>query len=311
MMAIFDTLAPILFLVALGVGLARLRLLGEAFMADLNKLAFYVALPALLFRSAAHSGLPGPQTLPLYGILLFATAFVATIGWLAASVMQLPKSSRGTLSQASFRGNLAYIGIPVLAYSFEGHVNSRELFATAVVVMALLMATYNILAVCVLEASRSHLSWNSLGVALRAIVTNPLLLAGFGGLLFGVTGNAMPLFLDRSLEILGNAAVPIALLCIGGSLAHVRLGRELPAITVASLLKVVAVPLIVGLLGRMASLPPSELRIVLVLAACPTAAASYIMVKQMGGDGPLASGAIVMSTLLSGASLTLALIASQ
>ena len=51
-MLLVDTLAPLVLLIVLGAGLARIRFLGPAFIADLNKLAFWIALPALLFTSA-------------------------------------------------------------------------------------------------------------------------------------------------------------------------------------------------------------------------------------------------------------------
>ncbi len=60
-------------------------------------------------------------------------------------------------------------------------------------------------------------------------------------------------------------------------------------------------------LGLAAGLGSAELRIALVLASCPTAAASFVMARQMGGDEALASGSIVLSTVLSAASLAIVL----
>ncbi len=298
-------LAPILLLVLLGLFLARMRFLGRGFMGDLNKLVFWIALPAFLFRSTAHAEQPGPETFSLLALLLTATVIIAAAGWFASRFLRLPLSC-GTLSQSAFRGNLAYIGIPVLTYLFDSLPEKPALFATAVITMAALMVAYNILAVIVLSGgARSDKTWRA---AFRSIFTNPLLLACLFGVPLALTATRLPLFLDRALEALGGAAVPIALLCIGGSLAHIRLGARLPAIATAALLKTLVLPLAVYCLSPVFGITGNELRVALVFSACPTAAASFVMVRQMNGDESLASGSIVLSAIFALASIPLALL---
>jgi predicted permease len=297
---IVETLAPLVLLIALGAGLAHIKFLGREFMADLNKLAFWIALPALLFVSANHAGESGSQTWLLLAVLIFSTLLITLVALGASYAMGMPGKVRGTLMQSAFRGNLAYIGIPVLAYSLGG---DNKAMATAVIVMVLLMATYNVLAVIVLQSSHhgaNGADWGKLG---RSIATNPLMLAGVLGLVVPFSGVKLPTFVDRALNSLGSAAVPIALLCIGGALATTSLHGRRSWIVAAAVLKVVVLPAIVFVIARMVGLGVAEQRIALVLTACPTAAASFVMAKQMGGDEALASGSIVLSTILSGLSL--------
>ena len=302
-------LAPIVLLVLLGVFLGRLRFLGPEFSGDLNKLVFWVALPALLFRSVAHAGHPGPQTFSLLGLLVVATGVAAVAGWIAAGLLGLPRTSRGTLSQSAFRGNLAYIGLPVLAYAFEGLPGKTESFGTAVIVTAFVMALYNILAVVVL--SIGHHSERPVRAALASSFTNQQLRACMAGIPLALTRTALPLFLDRTLESLGGAAVPIALLCIGGSLAHAKIGDKAGGIVAAAALKTFAVPVLVFFLAPAFGIAGTDLRIALVLSSCPTAAAAFVMARQMKGDAPLASGSIMLSTLFAAASIPLALFFSR
>jgi predicted permease len=204
--------------------------------------------------------------------------------------------------QASFRGNLAYIGVPVLSYGT--HAN-KETLASGVIIMVGLMASYNILAVLVLQSGKHQQpDWKKMG---RSILGNPLLLSGTLGLVFSALSLSLPGFLIKTLDSLGGAAVPIALLCIGGSLAVTSLQGRLSWILAAALLKVAVLPGIVWILVSIAGLGPAEQRIALVLASAPTAAASYIMAREMGGDEALASGSIALSTILSGLSLAFAL----
>jgi predicted permease len=312
-MLLVDTLAPLLLLIVLGAALARIRFLGPAFMADLNKLAFWIALPALLFTSASQAAAPDSGTLRLFAVLVVGTAFITLIALGASFALKMPGSARGTLMQSAFRGNLAYIGIPVLAYSLSERPteNSDRALATAVIVMVLMMALYNILAVIVLQAS-TH---SSRGIDWRrsalSIVSNPLLLAGLLGLIVPVLQITLPSFLRRALESLGAAAVPIALMCIGGSLVTTRMRGRRSWILTAALLKVAVLPGLVFLLARLAGLDSAGQRTALVLASCPTAAAAFVMARQMGGDEALASGSIALSTLLSFLSLGVVLWATS
>ncbi|MFZ4683419.1 MAG: AEC family transporter [Terrimicrobiaceae bacterium] len=301
-MPIIETLAPLVLLIALGAGLAHIKFLGREFMSDLNKLAFWIALPALLFTSASHAGESGGQTGLLFGVLLVGTVLITLIAWGVSFPLRMPASGRGTIMQSAFRGNQGYIGVPVLAYSLGA---DKKAFATAVIVMVLLMAFYNVFAVMVLHPGSLHGSdWKR---ALRSIATNPLLLAGLLGLALPFAGITLPAFVNRALDALGAAAVPIALLCIGGSLAITSMRGRRSWIVAAALLKVAVLPFLVFALGRLAGLGAQEMRIALVMAASPTAAAAFVMAKQMGGDEALASGSIALSTILSALSLGTAL----
>jgi predicted permease len=307
--SILDTLAPTVLLIALGAALAHIRFLGQPFMADLNKLVFWIALPALLFRSASHAEGAPAQTWTLVAVSLGGTVLIALVAWVTALLIGVPREGRGTFVQAAFRSNLAYIGIPVMASALPARDLSgpESDLTTAVIAMVFSMGFFNILAVIVLQASRRAAEQLDLAVLARSIVSNPLLLSGVLGLLAAFAGLRLPLFLDRTFEALGASSVPIALMCIGGSLTFARLGGRRTWIVTASLLKVAGAPLVAWLLSRAAGLGPVEHRIALVFAACPTAAAAYVMARQMDGDEALASGSVALSTLLSVASLAASL----
>lgn len=307
-----NTLLPLILLIGLGATLSRVRFLGSQFTSDLNKLAFWIALPALLFRSAAGASEASAATWWLLGVMLLGTVLVALFAWGWSRVLGVPAAGQGTFVQSAFRGNLAFIGIPVLAASVVDAPESVRvpLLASGVIVMTLTMAFYNVLAVVVLQASRPGRGAGGAAVV-RPIVTNPLLLAGVSGLGLALAGLRLPAFLDRTLEVLGGAAVPIALLCIGGSLSTTRFVGRRAWIVSAALFKVAVSPLVIGSLVWLAGLGSTEMRIGLVFASTSTAAAAYVMARQMEGDEALASGSIALSTVLSALSLATALLLTR
>lgn len=309
MSQILETLAPLALLIALGSALAHIKFLGATFISDLNKLAFWVALPALIFTSTGQVTSGGASIGRLLAVVIAGTLLVSLLAWAATFALRLPGETRGTFVQSAFRGNLAYIAVPVLSTYFAGTTPPAGggAVATAVVVMVLTMAFYNIFAVVVLQVGGrggQKADWWRMA---RLIATNPLLLSGLLGLLFPALHLRLPSFLEKALVTLGGAAIPIALLCIGGSLVMAPMRGRRVSIAAASLLKVAVLPVLILLLAHVAGLDPVERRIALVFAACPTAAAAFIMARQMGGDEALASASIALSTLLSALSLAFAL----
>jgi len=308
-MPIFDSLAPILLLLALGAALARWKFLGIEFMGDLNRLAFWIALPAMMFQAIAHAGTPGRQTWLLLALLYAGTLLIFGGSWLLGYFLRMPPSTLGAFVQSSYRGNLAYIGVPVLAYAFDAlpDFEKSRFMATALLVMAPMTALFNVLAVIALQGPQHTFGATGVRIIIRSILTNPLIIACAAGLIFALLHVPIPRFADRTLEALGGAAVPIALLCIGGSLASIRLQGSRLAIIGATLLKVLAAPLLAFTLCRAFGISGPDLKIALVLSACPTAAAAYIMARQLGGDEHLTSGAIALSTVVAGPVLAIAL----
>lgn len=309
-MPILETLLPLMLIMALGYGLAHIRFLGIDFIGELSKLAFWIALPAFILRSVTNAAVPTKDFGMLAGILIACSIVVALLGWGIARLLGLSGSSAGTLAQSAYRGNIAFIGIPVLAYSFADLPSEIQAGAMslAVLTMGPVTATFNVMAVVCLLGSQHRLGRSGIRVMVRSVVTNPLIIACVMGIILSATGIRFPVFFDRTLESLGASAVPIALLCIGGSIATVSLRGRQAAIWIAAFLKIALAPALVGLLCWWAGYTGPDLRVALVLASCPTAAAAYIMARQMGGDAAQASASIALSTILSWIPLTIILL---
>ncbi len=303
-MHIFDVLVPVMLLIALGSGLARIRFIGPELIGGLNKLTYWVALPALLFRAAARAGTPEMESVWIALAVAAATLAALGLAGLSAGVLRLPAEERRTFVECAFFGNLAYIGLPVLAHSL-GLVSlgeKPELMATAAIAMTILTIVNNLLVLVVMQP-RGVSPWH----VVERIGLNPVVMGGVLGIAWGAAGFPLPVAADRALQTLGGMAVPAALICIGGSLLNAPLRGRLGGITAATLVKIAALPAAAWLLAHWFGLSDADTRIVLVFAACPTAAAAYTMASQMGGDEAFAAGAVAASTVAAFASLALTL----
>ena len=296
MLVILQILTPIFLIIGLGWLLARSGFLSAQSLADLNRLTYWVGLPSLLFHKVAAASPEIGAVADLLLVGIGATLLTVAAAALACRVAGIAPAARGTFIQASFRGNLAYIGLPVLVYAFAGSGVSD---ATMLVAFGPMVVIYNILAVLVLLFSGGQRHQRVLGSALRGLLTNPILLACLAGLAVALVDIELPLAADRTLAAIGQMALPLALICIGGSLWQTRLQGSLGPALGASLIKVALLPAIGVALAAWVGLGSDETRIVLIMLACPTASASYVLVHQLKGDTALATSAIVISNLLS------------
>lgn len=298
MLTILTILAPVFLIVFLGWILARTGFLSRGALQEINRLSYWFGLPALLFHRLATAS---PAFGEVAGLLL-ALAGATVTGILIAAVvsggMGLPRPATGTFIQGVFRGNLAFVGLPVVLYAFAG-TEGAGAESTALLAFGPTVVLYNVLAVAVLlaPAAEGGLA-RGLKRAVLGMVSNPILLACVAGVGYALSGLAMPGVVGRTLSALGQMALPLALVCIGGALYWTRLRGHIQRAGVAALLKVCLMPALGLGLAWWLGLSPEHTRIVGILLACPTASASYLLASQLGGDGGLASSIVVLSTLL-------------
>jgi predicted permease len=303
-------LGPIFLLVALGAGLQRGGFFAAAMVPGLNRLCYWVALPGLIFGSLARGG-PGAGggfgiwEWELLGIMMGATVLVAVLGWVVASVMGIAWGARGTFAQAFFRGNLAFVGLPILL-KVPGLDTTRVLL-----LLAPMMILYNVLAVAALVLSKHGGAGSGPGGVGRAMVQewvrNPILWASVLGGAAYAKGWVLPEPLGETVALVGRMAVPLALVTIGAVLTSLPTGAWRGAAWVAMAGKVVVSPLVGWAAASALGIIGVERLVVLVALACPTAVASYTMAGVMGGDEAMAAQTVVGSTVASAGVLALIL----
>jgi malate permease and related proteins len=307
-MHILDSLVPVFLLIGLGAFLVRIGFLKQEMLKGMNDLAYWIGLPSFIFYRLATVSLRLDELGPMLAVFLGGTAAAVVGALVIVRLLRLPVGSRGTFIQASFRGNLAFIGLPVVIFALnglgEGDLGRAQ--ELAVLALAPIMILYNVGAVFVLYASHAGSGPKLIVKTFRQLITNPLILASVGGLAVAMTGGSFPLFLDRSLEALSRLALPLALLCIGGSLLVVPLKGSVGPALAASLVKVALAPIAGVGVGLTFGIEPGAMLVAVIYLACPTAAASYVLARQLGGDEALAASTVVLSTLLSMASLSVA-----
>jgi predicted permease len=221
----------------------------------------------------------------MLGVMLAATVAVALISYPVAAWMGVRPGAKGTFAQAVLRGNLAFVGLPIIYelpdVTLAGGLSLR---AAAVLTVAPMMVLFNITSVMALLASRHQVGWAMAGPLLKQLASTPPLVASLAGLGWAWAGWALPTMLDQALGSLGEMALPLGLLGVGGSLVTVNLGGKWATPLAAALLKTLAAPALGWLVGRWVGLGPVELKTVMIFLAAPTAVVSFTVASELKGD---------------------------
>lgn len=304
MTELVNVLLPIFAVVAAGALLRRTGFVPAGFFNQTNQLVYWVAIPCYLFYKTAEATIEGAAAVRVFLVILAGMLGTLALGYGVAWLRKLPRRATGAFVQGAYRGNLAYVGLPVvlLAFSADGGRFAQDVPSLAVLATALMIPIYNLAAVLVLVAGQEAdgRQWRArlrqLGLRLA---TNPLLLSCVAGLIVLALGWQLPTPIRRTCETIGDMTTPLALMGIGSALTFRHLRDRWQDAGLVALLKLAASPLI-GLLAAMRlGLSPAELRMALIFLATPTATASYVMAQQLGSDDALAADIVVLTTALS------------
>ncbi|MEM7138980.1 MAG: AEC family transporter [Myxococcota bacterium] len=305
---VLASLTPIVLLVLCGALLLRFGFFDDAFRRNLDRLVYWIAVPALVVAKLAKAAAFDPDAAKITGAMLVASVGAMGVGYFLAWMMRLPGAAAGVLVQAGFRGNLAFVGLPVIVLAAsDGAFDSAHTETQAILVLAPLMLFYNVVAIFVLELARQRISWSVVPRLARSVSTNPILISCVVGTALGFSGITLPGPVAETLDIVGATAAPLALLSLGGTLVVYEVRENLLPAFAGALIKVAIVPVFASLSGRALGLDSEGMLVLMVYAAAPTSVASYVMAAQLGGDEALAASSLVLTTVLSVFSLGVAL----
>ena len=306
MLTVLTSIAPIFFLIVLGHLLRRGGIPSIEFWNLNDKLVYWVLFPSLLFYKMATLDM---NATALGDVALVAYAGFGTATLLALVMGRLTKMKRPTWTstiQGCARHN-TFIALAVAERVFGG-----EGLAIAVILTALIVPISNISVVTLMIGIlRQDGGAGVPQVIAKELLRNPLLVAIGLGLVVNFSGiSHIPILFDMT-SILGAAALPIVLLCVG---ANIRL-RAMVAATVPTLIsvsgKMILCPVVAGLVAYWVGLDGLTTLIVMIFAAAPTSANTYTLARQMGGDAPAMAAIVAIQTGISFITLPATLLIAQ
>jgi len=299
-----ETTLPVFVMVFLGIGLRRVGWIDQAFVGTASTLVFKATLPTLVFLSIIRADLSATLNPGLLGFYLLATLVSFAGVWFWAS-RRITREDRGVYVQGAFRGNCGIVGLALAANLYGDYGLSA-----GGLLLGLVIVVYNTLSVIVLLAYHPDKSMNFASTA-RDIVRNPLILAVVFALPFAALEIALPGWVMTSGDYFASLTLPLALLCIGATISLKSIRSDSGPALGSSLWKMVLLPAGCTLAAWLVGFEGRELGLMFLFFASPTAAASFVMVKALGGNDRLAANIIALTTLLASITVTLGVFVLQ
>lgn len=287
-----NAVLPMCLIMALGYGTRRLGWIRREEISVINKIAFRIFLPCLLYYNVYCSDLSGSfdPLLMAYAVGGVLLTFGLSLGYTLLTE-KLPER-RGVMIQGMFRSNYVIMGIPV-ATALLG----SDQLGTVSILIAVVVPLFNMLAVVVLEVFRGQKP-KPLHI-LGQIVKNPLVIASALGILTLAAGIRLPHILERTIQNVSAIASPLQLFLLGAFFQFSGLKtyrRELVTVSAAKL--IVSPGLFLGL-GALLGFRGVAFVSLIGIFASPTAVNSFTMAQQMGGDAELAGDIVVVTSAVS------------
>lgn len=291
---------PIFLMMLLGMLFRKLGWMDEVFAAKMNKFVFLVPLPVLLFEQLATVDFSEVWDIKFILFCFVVTAISITISTLI-SLLWKDRSVKGEFIQATYRSSAALLGIAFI----------QNIYGTAGMAPLMIIGSvplYNIMAVVVLSVFKpGNNSFDKALVkkTLKGIATNPIIIGIVAGFVWSALKLPMPLILHKTVSSIGATATPMGLMSMGATFEMKKATSKMKPTLVAVFMKLVGFCVVFLPMAALLGFRNEEMIAILVMLGSATTVSCFVMARNMGHEGTLSSGVIMMTTLLSAFTLTM------
>ncbi len=276
----------------IGAFIKRAGLITDAETKKFNRIVFVVCFPPMMFSNLYGKELEHAVDLRLIVFTVITVLVMYALTVIFVLKIEKSQKTRGAMIQAIYRSNFVIMGIPVVQNIF----GRGELAVTAMMI-TIIVPMYNVLAVVTLEVFRG--SRPDIRDIFRNLAKNPIIIGAFFGVVAILTGLKLPLALENPINMLGEAASPLALLLLGASFNFDTVSRERRNLIICVVGKLLVFPA-AGLIGGvLMGFTGVKLLTLVAIFASPSAVTSFTMAQQMDSDYELAGNCVIFSSAIS------------
>ena len=295
-MAISLALLPIFLIILIGYIMRLTRFPGDAFWEPAERFLYFFLFPVMLVEKLTYASREGLQLADLFLTVLITLLVASALLWILQWRLRWSGPTFTTVYQGGLRFN-SYVGLAA-AHTLLGDAG----LAVAALTIAFMIPLLNLL--CIGNfcwwVKQAKPGWRGM---LIAIFKNPLILGSVAGLLFNSLQISFSAPVNQLLAFIGNMALPLGLLCVGAALNLKAISGEVWTLSCIAIFKLILMPVLFLIIGQLSGLSLQVLTVVIILGSLPTATASYILARQLGGNASLMAGMISAQTLLAMASM--------
>lgn len=295
MSAVFASLIPTFLIIATGWLCRATNFVSEQQWAGLERGTYVIFFPALIIHTLSQADLASVPVIGVGGALIGAILVVAALMLLLRPLLERYAGIDGPSFTSIFQGATrwnTFVGLAV-----AGSLFGQRGIALIAVAIAAMVPLLNLLAfyVFIRFAGRPRQSPREI---LRSFVTNPFIWSCAVGLVLNLIVPPLPAAVSAYIDLMGRAALAAGLLIVGAGLDIRRLARPGLPHALTTGFKLFLLPVLAVLFARFAGVTGNDLVVTVVASSVPSAAASYVLARQMGGNAPLMAEILTLQTLL-------------
>ncbi|MEN9869927.1 MAG: hypothetical protein RLZZ171_910 [Cyanobacteriota bacterium] len=283
MTTLLPAVLPVGLIILIGFVVGRIIPLQRS---TLSQLSLYVLSPALVINSLYRTEVSLDSSSKLLIGFVLTSLSIYAIVTVVNRLLSLPAPLSRAITAVVMFPNNGNMGLPVATFALGTAGLDR-----AIIYMlgsAFLMFCFG----------PAMIQGKGITEGLKLTLRLPLLWAFFLGLSLHYWSLKIPWGLDKGIEQLGAADIPIALILLGIQLSQTRFRPGMKEIMLA-IARLTCAPMIAYVIGRLLQLETLNLQILVLESGMPTAVSSFVIVSEFGGDQDLVARAIVTSTLMS------------
>jgi len=290
---IFNALSLIIGLLTVGKIAHRFTNIPDTIWAKIDKLVYFVLLPALIVSNLINPEITARDYWPLIFAIATTLTFLFFISLSIKKVIGFDFTVLASFVQGASRLN-TFIGLGLVDALF-----TKEIFTQSIQIITVMIIQINILCVFCFVF---HRPWN---VVVRTLFLNPLIVACATGLFLSINQTTVPAPISTTLHLLGQCGLVLGLISVGAALKFRGFAENAKLICLSTVIKLIAAPGIAFVIGHIFDLAPITHSLVVLFFALPTAPSGYALARELGGDATFMAQLISIQTIVCFATLPL------
>lgn len=293
-MPALSNLLTVFLIIAIGAFLKSTNIIRRDTWDGFERVTYLILFPAMIISTMASADLASTPFLSMGATLVASLLTIAVLLLLLRSALEQYFDIDGASFSSVFQGSIRWNSFVAfaLATSFHGR-DGATLCAVAIAAMIPLL---NFLSVGVLTryAQEQKTTWTIYG---QAVLKNPFIWSCVFGLLLNPLIKFIPTAVFSPLTLIGQASLAAGLLAAGAGLELRRIPRITSGHLIPLFAKLIAMPLLAVLFASAFLVDGTALSVTVLAMAVPTASASYILARQLGGNATLMAEILTLQTL--------------
>lgn len=283
---------PMLIIILCGVGLRKVKLIGDIDVVHINKLAFHFLLPVLIYHSMYGKKLSEVLDLKMIAYVFCYQILVYIIAFLIANRLTKNNRKRGAVVQSMARSNFVNVGVGI-ATNMYGPGGTRY-FPTVLLAST---AISNLVLTIILEYYRGGTA--DIKGTVKKIAKNPMVVAPILGIITILLNIHFPTIVETAMTSISNITTTLILLVLGASFNPKSLEEDKMLLPVTLVIRLILGPALwISIAVKLGFVNEALLSLVIFFGA-PIASAAYAMGQEMDSDTDLVANSLIFGSLFS------------